>query len=150
MRLIDSDELLCDISEAEYHGGMGAVVASTLKRYISRTPTIDPESLRPSWIPVEERMPEAETNVLAFCKYGICKGGYVCCAYYEPKGALEEDSDFQWDYEALGDYNEEKDSWEIPEGWYERIHNWDDYGSVKIEDKVTHWMQLPEPPEVSK
>lgn len=102
------------------------------------------------WIPVEERMPDAETDVLALCKYGTCKGRYVCCAFYEPKGAFEEDSDFQWDCEALGDYNEEKDSWEIPEGWYERIHNWDDYGSVKIVDAVTHWMHLPEPPEVSE
>ena len=102
------------------------------------------------WIPVEERLPDTEDPVLAYCKYGTCEGGYVCCAFYVAPGTYEEDSDFSWDYEALGDYNEEKDSYEIPAGWYERIHNWDDYGSVRIYSNVTHWMPLPEPPEVSE
>lgn len=99
------------------------------------------------WIPVTERMPETYENVLAYCKYENAKGGYVCSAFYVAPGTYEEDSDFIWDYEALGDYNEERDSYEIPAGWYERIHNWDDYGSVKIYSTVTHWMPLPEPPE---
>ena len=85
-----------------------------------------------------------------YCKYENAKGGYVCSAFYVAPGTYEEDSDFTWDYEALGDYNEERDSFEIPAGWYERIHNWDDYGSVKIYSTVTHWMPLPAPPEVRK
>lgn len=101
------------------------------------------------WVPVTERLPETWEPVLAYCKYGICKGGYVCCAFYVTPGTYEGDSDFSWDYEALGDYNEEKDSYEIPAGWYERIHNWDDFGCVGIYSNVTHWMPLPEPPEVS-
>lgn len=99
------------------------------------------------WIPVTERLPETSDTVLVYCKYGTCKGGYVCCAFYVAPGTYEEDTDFTWDYEALGNYNEEKDSYEIPAGWYERIHNWDDYGSVGIYSNVTHWMPLPEPPE---
>ena len=102
------------------------------------------------WIPVTERLPDTEDPVLAYCKYGICGGGYVCSAFYVAPETYEEDSDFSWDLEALGDYNEDKDSWEIPTGWYERIHNWDDYGSVAIYSTVTHWMPLPEPPEVSE
>ena len=102
------------------------------------------------WIPVTERLPDTEDPVLAYCKYGICGGGYVCSAFYVAPGTYKEDSDFSWDLEALGDYNEDKDSWEIPTGWYERIHNWDDYGSVAIYSTVTHWMPLPEPPEVSE
>ena len=35
----------------------------------------------------------------------------------------------------------------VKQGWYESIHNWDDYSVVGIEDIVTHWMPLPEPPE---
>lgn len=101
------------------------------------------------WISVEERLPETWEPVLAYCKFGMCKGGYVCSAFYVAPGTYEEDSDFPWELEALGDYNEDKDSWEIPAGWYERIHNWDDYGSVAIYSTVTHWMPLPEPPEVS-
>ena len=99
------------------------------------------------WVPVTERLPETWEPVLAYCKYGTRKDGYVCCAFYVAPGTYEEDSDFSWDYEALGNYNEEKDSYEIPAGWYERIHNWDDYGSVGIYSNVTHWMPLPEPPE---
>ena len=99
------------------------------------------------WIPVTERLPETWEPVLAYCKYGTSKGGYVCCAFYVAPGTYEEDSDFSWDYDALGDYNEEKDSYEIPAGWYERIHNWDDYGSVAIYSTVTHWMPMPKPPE---
>ena len=102
------------------------------------------------WIPVTERLPETWEPVLVYCKYENAKGGYVCSAFYVAPGTYEEDSDFTWDYEALGDYNEERDSFEIPAGWYERIHNWDDYGSVKIYSTVTHWMPLPAPPEVRK
>lgn len=102
------------------------------------------------WIPVTERLPDTEDPVLAYCKYGTCGGGYVCSAFYVAPGTYEEDSDFSWGLEALGDYNEDKDSWEIPAGWYERIHNWDDYGSVAIYSTVTHWMPMPESPEVSE
>ena len=150
MRLIDADLI-------KYHrttecGGHGVFLDVDMvhKEEIDAIPTIDPESQRPRWIPVEERLPDTEDPVLAYCKYGTCEGGYVCCAFYVAPGTYEEDSDFSWDYEALGDYNEEKDSYEIPAGWYERIHNWDDYGSVRIYSNVTHWMPLPEPPEVSE
>ena len=33
----------------------------------------------------------------------------------------------------------------VLEGWYERIHNWDEYSFVGIEDKVIAWQPLPEP-----
>lgn len=153
MRLIDADKFEAysangtDLEGEEflaYLSGMQRVLED-----IDDAPTIDPESLRSRWISVTERMPETWEPVLAYCKYGTREGGYVCCAFYVAPGTYEEDSDFSWDYEVLGDYNEEKDSYEIPAGWYERIHNWDDYGSVGIYSNVTHWMPLPEPPEVS-
>ena len=39
-RPIDADRLLDDITAAEEHGGMGAVVAGTLRRYVMRQPTL--------------------------------------------------------------------------------------------------------------
>lgn len=39
-RMIDADELLDDITAAEEHGGMGAVIAGTLRRYVIRQPTL--------------------------------------------------------------------------------------------------------------
>lgn len=41
-RPIDADRLLDDITAAEEHGGMGAVVAGTLRRYVMRQPTLTP------------------------------------------------------------------------------------------------------------
>lgn len=46
VRLIDANALIEDITAAEENAGMGAVVAGTLRRYVNRRPTIDPESLR--------------------------------------------------------------------------------------------------------
>ena len=43
-RAIDADKLLDDIKAAEEHGGMGAVVAGTLRRYIMRQPTLTPQN----------------------------------------------------------------------------------------------------------
>ena len=101
------------------------------------------------WIPVTELLPEAEQQVLAYCRYGTT-GGYICKAIYIPPETYREDSGFDWDWDVCNTYNEERDDYEIDPGWYERIHNWDEYGSVGINDKVTHWMPLPEAPEVDR
>ena len=50
-RPIDADRLLDDITAAEEHGGMGAVVAGTLRRYVMRQPTLTPPN---EWVSVEE------------------------------------------------------------------------------------------------
>jgi hypothetical protein len=47
MRLIDATALIEDITAAEENAGMGALVAGTLRRYVLRQTTIDPEILRP-------------------------------------------------------------------------------------------------------
>lgn len=101
------------------------------------------------WIPVTEQLPEAEQQVLAYCRYGTT-GGYICKAIYIPPETYREDSGFDWDWDVCNAYNEERDDYEIEPGWYERIHNWDEYGSVGINDTVTHWMPLPEAPEVDR
>lgn len=100
------------------------------------------------WISVEERMPEAEKEVRVLCKASWnSKYRYQCQAFYEPKGMLRENSNYGWDYECCSEYSEEDDDYFVNPGWYERIHNWDDYSAVGIADEVTHWMPLPEPPE---
>ena len=96
------------------------------------------------WVPVTERLPEAEEEVLAFCKCG--RRGYICEALYIPPETYREDSGFIWDWEVCDKYNEERDDYTINPGWYERVHNWDEYGCVAVQDTVTHWMPLPEPP----
>lgn len=61
-RPIDADRLLDDITAAEEHGGMGAVVAGTLRRYVMRQPTLNPPN---EWVSVDERLPEPGERVLA-------------------------------------------------------------------------------------
>ena len=44
MRPIDADKLLDDITAAKECGGMGAIVAGTLRRYVMRQPTLTPQN----------------------------------------------------------------------------------------------------------
>lgn len=98
------------------------------------------------WISVEDRPPESGKHVFATCEIRSLSGHkkrYVCEAYYAKDhsisvGSYPEDDDCY-------DYSEEDDEYYLKEGWYEVIHNWDEFGSVPIGDFVTHWMPLPEP-----
>ena len=95
----------------------------------------------PRWIPVTERLPENDVHVLLSCKCGA--GAYVCDGFHTEKYSTP--TRFYEDIDA--DYDEETDEYYFPEGWWEVIKNWDDYSCVAIEDTVTNWMPLPQPPE---
>lgn len=66
---ISREALLEDIQAAEDHGGMGSLVAGTLKRYVKRIPAVDvEEAKRVEWISVDERLPEGDNRVLVYLK----------------------------------------------------------------------------------
>ena len=100
------------------------------------------------WISVEERLPKSGTHSLIACtvkRIDGTHGQYVCVGYYAEKF---KHLAYGVDDDCVSEYNEENDEYYIAEGWYEVIKNWDDYGFVAIDDFVTHWMPLPEPPKM--
>lgn len=96
------------------------------------------------WISVEERLPERETEVLIATISRYSHKG-ITTAMYEDGTMPEEDSSWNWEDVEM-DYNEETDQYIIPEGWWEYRH----YGeslNYAVDDKVTHWMPLPNTPK---
>ena len=73
----------------------------------------------------------------------------ITTAMYEDGTIFTEDSVWNWsDIEYIGDYDEERDDWKISSGWWEGLHyNPDDVYNNVVDDEVTHWMPLPEPPK---
>lgn len=105
---------------------------------------------RQKWVPVTERLPEPETDVLAVCNRNGCI--FVVQAIYEDGKMLTEDSAWNWnDICEYGLYDEENDDYYIPEGWWEdRQFTPDDVYNNPIDCAVTHWMPLPDGLEVEK
>ena len=100
------------------------------------------------WISVKDRLPENGVHVLLCCEMrrydGEIDGKYVCVGYYAEANkivAYGASSDYACDY------SEEDDEFYLCEGWYETVKNCDNFNSVAVEDFVTHWMHLPEPPK---
>lgn len=104
----------------------------------------------PEWIPVSERLPEPETEVLIVCNRRGCR--FVCPAIYEDGKMLTQDSDWNWnDLYDYGTYSEDDDDYFVPQGWWEdRQFTPDDVYNNPVDCEVTHWMPLPELPEEEK
>ncbi len=106
------------------------------------------------WISVEERLPEPEKEVLilAIRRYmymgEVREVPTITTAMYEDGTMSTEDSEWNWhDIDFV--YDEENDVQYIPEGWWEyRHYNPDDVYNNAVDDKVTHWMPLPEAPKM--
>ena len=102
------------------------------------------------WVSVEDKPPEAETDVLIACD----RNGYrfTCPAIYEDGKMLRQDSIWNWnDIESYASYDEELDDYYIPKGWWEnRQFNTDDVYNNPVDCAVTHWMPQPDAPAMRK
>lgn len=121
-------------------GGAPKIIADTIERLQF-----------PHWIQVSERLPEPEQRVLV-CAETRCTDGktyrHITTGMYENGKMWRENSSWNFNnFDNLGCYDKEQGDYKIPEGWWEyTIYN-DEEGNYPIDDFVTHWMLLPEPPK---
>jgi hypothetical protein len=94
-------------------------------------------------VPVSERLPEPHTKVIAHYLNDLGNSRTILAEWVPAKSRTDDclvDDDF-------AEYDEEADEYYWPEGWYESIENWDDYGAVFVhEGMITHWQPLPPRP----
>ncbi len=109
---------------------------------------LEQEEKTGGWIPVSERLPDPETEVLITARRKYKSGGYVdiiTTALYEDGNISECDSCWNW-VDIDGEYDEENDCYIVPEGWWEnRYFNPDEVYNNLVDDTVIAWMPLPEP-----
>lgn len=104
----------------------------------------------PAWRNPETDPPKVETEVLVLYRNEI--DGYgITTAHYEDGNVFSEDSEWNWeDLPDWGTYDEERDAYRIPEGWWEYRHfNPDEVYNNRVDAPVVGWMPLP-PKEVAQ
>ena len=132
--------LLCESEYMDWDRKVANLIANGVVISNLETPTMQ------KWIPVTERLPESGVHVLVACEMRgqYLQGRYVCDGYYVKE---KTQPSYGNPDECAVEYCEEDDEYYLLEGWYEVIKNWDDFDSIVIDDFVTHWMPLPEPPK---
>lgn len=109
------------------------------------------ESMVLKWIPVSERLPACEQEVLICTEVKLFgKDVYIDSiitpAFYEDGTMTENDSAWTWEDVDWAGWDEEEDCGIIPEGWWENRHfNPDGVYNSPVDSKVVAWMPLPEP-----
>lgn len=138
---IDREALKNDIATNTEPFNTGSVL-----RAINRQPAADVIPT-PCWIPVTERLPEPETEVMIVCNENGRR--FIATAIHEDGTQLSEESCWVWtDIWEYSRYDEEHDDYIIPEGWWEsRCFTPDDVYNCPVDCEVTHWMPMPELPK---
>lgn len=103
------------------------------------------------WILIESKMPKTLQTVYVVVeveiqtKPEVKTSQFQTMAKYVPYLTVPENDFIAEEYQGDGDYDEEKDEYFAPEGWYEYQLESDIH--FKLSEKVTHWMPLFELPK---
>lgn len=153
VRLIDAISLEKEMLEYARYVGCETTnecesTAESCADMVSSAPTIDPETLQPTWRNPETDPPKVETEVLIMYQTASGECG-ITTAHYEDGTLLSQDSIFYWDeLAAWGKLDEEHDDYIIPKGWWEYRHfNQDEVYNNRVDYPVMGWMPLPEKPK---
>lgn len=99
------------------------------------------------WIPVSEKLPDAETDVIVLAKIKFKDGDFrhiITTGFYEDGTVASELSHWDWDGFLDSEWNEEEGCYIIPEGWWENCYyNTDEVYINAIDDEVVAWQPLP-------
>lgn len=122
------------------------VVSATLRvarEKVEKLPVAQEGALFSFWRDPDKDPPKVETEVLVLYRCNGYMG--ITTAHYEDGNVFSEDS--EWNWEGLpdwGTYDEERDNYRIPEGWWEYRHfNPDDVYNNRVDSPVVGWMPLP-------
>lgn len=98
-----------------------------------------------NWIEIKDRLPEAEKRVLGFYT-NACNMPRIDIVQYIPAKTVLASDFLSEDAEGCSEYDEEIDEYYVVEGWWES--SWESETNWKITEEITHWMALPEIPNL--
>lgn len=97
------------------------------------------------WISVDDKLPQNLQRVLVATETDEGEQKITVAQYVAPRSVLSRDYiEYDW---MLSEYDEELDEYFAPSGFYE--NNYHSLENYYIDDKVTHWMPLPNPPKMN-
>ena len=141
-RLIYANALMARFSQKErLVQGAASAAYRDAQKTVAAAPTV---SLWPEWRDPDKDPPKVETEVLILYRNDI-EGYGITTAHYEDGSIFLQDSVWYWeDLPDWGTYDEERDDYKIPKGWWEYRHfNPDDVYNNQIDRPVVGWMPLP-------
>lgn len=100
------------------------------------------------WISIKDRLPESNKRVFVYWKNSYNNGRTSPAVYIPDKTILSEDFLDPEYCEGFEIYDEEKDCYWTPKGWYEMQYVTD--MNYFISDEILYWMPLPNPPQDNK